>query len=467
MYAEERQQAIADLVAQRGRLSVNELAAEYDVTTETVRRDLSALERAGLRPPGARRRRPGRRAHRCWRPGSATATSANTDEKDRIARGRARPAARDRRQRAAGRRHHHRPAGRCCSPATCELTVSPTPCRSPPGWPASPTSTCTCCPAGSAPPPRRPSATRPSGALASSAPTSPSSAPTGSPRPRPHHPRPRRGRRQARHRRRRPPGRGARGLVQDRPRSTWSGSPGSSDIDVRRHRRGHRRRRPRGPRASDVEAVRRMVARSHDRHADPQPQHRPHRRPGRRRSVRGAVLRAESVDLAGRRQGRQHLPRRGRRQRADDRRAARPHKDDPFVVELLRDGIDCRPEPPAGDRPRQPHPHRARRHHHQGQQPRRRGHPDDLDRAGGRRAPARAAGAAWVVLAGSLPPGRPRRLVRRPGRAPCAAPAPASRSTPRARRCVALAAALEQQAPAPDEAQRRGARLAHRRRRRR
>ena len=48
MYAEERQQAIADLVAQRGRLSVNELAESFQVTTETVRRDLSLLERAGL-----------------------------------------------------------------------------------------------------------------------------------------------------------------------------------------------------------------------------------------------------------------------------------------------------------------------------------------------------------------------------------------------------------------------------------
>ena len=48
MYAEERQQAIAGLVSQRGRLSVVELAEEYDVTTETVRRDLSVLERAGL-----------------------------------------------------------------------------------------------------------------------------------------------------------------------------------------------------------------------------------------------------------------------------------------------------------------------------------------------------------------------------------------------------------------------------------
>ena len=48
MYAEERQQAIADLVTQRGRLSVAELADRFAVTTETVRRDLSLLERAGV-----------------------------------------------------------------------------------------------------------------------------------------------------------------------------------------------------------------------------------------------------------------------------------------------------------------------------------------------------------------------------------------------------------------------------------
>ena len=49
MYAEERQQAIAELVLSRGRLSVLDLAATYGVTTETVRRDLSVLERAGVR----------------------------------------------------------------------------------------------------------------------------------------------------------------------------------------------------------------------------------------------------------------------------------------------------------------------------------------------------------------------------------------------------------------------------------
>jgi DeoR family fructose operon transcriptional repressor len=48
MYAEERQQAIASLVIAKGRASVAELAQAYDVTTETVRRDLAALDKAGV-----------------------------------------------------------------------------------------------------------------------------------------------------------------------------------------------------------------------------------------------------------------------------------------------------------------------------------------------------------------------------------------------------------------------------------
>lgn len=47
MYAEERQHAMAQMITQQGRSSVAELAAEFSVTTETVRRDLSALERIG------------------------------------------------------------------------------------------------------------------------------------------------------------------------------------------------------------------------------------------------------------------------------------------------------------------------------------------------------------------------------------------------------------------------------------
>lgn len=48
MYAEERQQAIASLVIANGRASVAELAQAHDVTNETVRRDLAALEKAGV-----------------------------------------------------------------------------------------------------------------------------------------------------------------------------------------------------------------------------------------------------------------------------------------------------------------------------------------------------------------------------------------------------------------------------------
>lgn len=48
MYPEERQQAIASLVMTKGRASVTELAHAYDVTTETVRRDLAVLDKAGI-----------------------------------------------------------------------------------------------------------------------------------------------------------------------------------------------------------------------------------------------------------------------------------------------------------------------------------------------------------------------------------------------------------------------------------
>jgi DeoR family fructose operon transcriptional repressor len=48
MYATERQQNIASALESAGRVSVSELAAHFDVTAETVRRDLDALEYAGL-----------------------------------------------------------------------------------------------------------------------------------------------------------------------------------------------------------------------------------------------------------------------------------------------------------------------------------------------------------------------------------------------------------------------------------
>jgi DeoR family fructose operon transcriptional repressor len=85
MYAEERQQAIAQLVSEKGRVSVTVLADLYDVTTETVRRDLSTLERLGLV----------RRVHGGVVPANSLSViesgllerdSAHTAEKDRIAR---------------------------------------------------------------------------------------------------------------------------------------------------------------------------------------------------------------------------------------------------------------------------------------------------------------------------------------------------------------------------------------------
>lgn len=48
MFAEERQRRIAELVSEAGRVNVTDLAADFDITTETVRRDLAALEKAGV-----------------------------------------------------------------------------------------------------------------------------------------------------------------------------------------------------------------------------------------------------------------------------------------------------------------------------------------------------------------------------------------------------------------------------------
>src|SRR5690606_30288935 len=48
MYAEERQQEILRRARAAGRVDVVSLAAELDVTTETIRRDLTALEKAGV-----------------------------------------------------------------------------------------------------------------------------------------------------------------------------------------------------------------------------------------------------------------------------------------------------------------------------------------------------------------------------------------------------------------------------------
>ncbi|MGP3919598.1 DeoR/GlpR family DNA-binding transcription regulator [Nonomuraea sp. 10N515B] len=48
MYAEERQQEILRRARATGRVDVVTLAADLDVTTETIRRDLTSLERAGV-----------------------------------------------------------------------------------------------------------------------------------------------------------------------------------------------------------------------------------------------------------------------------------------------------------------------------------------------------------------------------------------------------------------------------------
>ena len=48
MYAPERHQQILELARAEGRVDVNSLARDLDVTPETIRRDLTALERHGL-----------------------------------------------------------------------------------------------------------------------------------------------------------------------------------------------------------------------------------------------------------------------------------------------------------------------------------------------------------------------------------------------------------------------------------
>ncbi len=129
MYAEERQQAMAQAIGQEGRLSVAQLAESFDVTTETVRRDLSSLERIGLV----------RRVHGGAVPASSLSViesglgerdQANTGAKDAIA--------------AAAVQQLPPPgsvvildagsttgaARRACSPATTGSPSSPTPCRS-------------------------------------------------------------------------------------------------------------------------------------------------------------------------------------------------------------------------------------------------------------------------------------------------------------------------------------------------
>jgi DeoR family transcriptional regulator, fructose operon transcriptional repressor len=84
VYAEERQQYIVGLSRANGRVDVVELAAELSVTTETVRRDLTVLERQGVL----------RRVHGGaipierlgFEPALAARSGVMTAEKDRIAK---------------------------------------------------------------------------------------------------------------------------------------------------------------------------------------------------------------------------------------------------------------------------------------------------------------------------------------------------------------------------------------------
>ncbi|SDY08046.1 DeoR family transcriptional regulator, fructose operon transcriptional repressor [Amycolatopsis xylanica] len=82
MYAEERQRAILKQARQHGRVDVATLAATFEITSETVRRDLTALERSGVL----------RRVHGGaipverlgFEPGLATRDTVMTAEKERI-----------------------------------------------------------------------------------------------------------------------------------------------------------------------------------------------------------------------------------------------------------------------------------------------------------------------------------------------------------------------------------------------
>ncbi|GGV53662.1 DeoR family transcriptional regulator [Streptomyces griseoflavus] len=84
MYAPERQQQILRLARDGGRVDVVSLAEEFQVTAETIRRDLKALDRAGL----VRRVHGGAipAGRLDFEPDLAERETTAADEKDRIAR---------------------------------------------------------------------------------------------------------------------------------------------------------------------------------------------------------------------------------------------------------------------------------------------------------------------------------------------------------------------------------------------
>lgn len=84
MYAPERQHQIVRLACESGRVDVLSLAEEFQVTAETIRRDLKALDRAGLLRRVHGGAIPAGRLD--FEPDLAERETTAADEKDRIAR---------------------------------------------------------------------------------------------------------------------------------------------------------------------------------------------------------------------------------------------------------------------------------------------------------------------------------------------------------------------------------------------
>ena len=160
--------------------------------------------------------------------------------------------------------------------------------------------------------------------------------------------------------------------------------------------------------------------------------------------VRGAVLRAETVTSQAGGKG-VNISRAALAAGVPTIAVLPALKDDPFVVELLRDGIDCRPEHPAGavrvnltltepdgttTKVNTPGAVVTR---------------EDLDRLASA-VEERASQATWVVLAGSLPPGAPDGWYAELVGALTGADAKVAVDTSGAP-LVALASGLEQHAP--------------------
>ena len=463
MYAEERQQAIAQLVSQRGRSRWPQLAEQFEVTTETVRRDLSTLERIGLVRRVHGGAVPAGALTRASRPGSASATRPTPQAKDRIAaaalallpaagavvlldagthHGPASPRLLPRDHRLD--RRHPRGPGRARLAGLPHIELHLLPGRVRPTTHAAVGADTVAALGRAARRRRLRRHQRPQR------------------RPRPDHPRPRRGRHQARDRRLRPPD----VVLADSSKVGVETPSASPTLDEHRRARHRRRHRPTSDRRALEQAghrgrgrmiltltpnpsIDRTVALDGELVA----------RPGAPRRVR---------HLPGRRQGREHLPRRGQRRHPHASPCCPPHKDDPFVLELLTAGIDCRPVQPAGDvrvnlTITEP----------DGTTTKLNSPGADVDA----RAPRADGPGRCCVRAAERRLGGARRLAARRARPPSSTPSsyaalrerrrPGRRRHQRGARSHALVDALPGVRPRPDEAQRRGARVLHRRRPRR